>query len=74
MQISNIVFANWTGWVEGKNGRTAQVSCSKRRPCRGIVLQDVNLAPSEGAKPVRAQGSCSNIEPGGVKGLTGSGC
>jgi galacturan 1,4-alpha-galacturonidase len=75
MLISNVVFANWTGWVAGtKSNRTAQISCSKRHPCYNIVMDNINLAPSASGRAASAQGSCAYIEPGSVRGLTGSGC
>lgn len=39
MDISNIAFTNFTGWLSGKESknRTASVSCSKVHPCFNII-------------------------------------
>ncbi|KAH8809087.1 pectin lyase fold/virulence factor [Xylogone sp. PMI_703] len=74
MEISNIAFVNFTGYITGKGNRTAQMSCSKVHPCFNIALQNISLATAPGAEPTGAVGTCSYIAPGGVTGLTGSGC
>jgi len=74
MEISNITFKNFTGWINTRSGRTASLSCSKRKPCYNIVFEDISLAASENGVPTGARGSCNNVKPGGVTGLTGSGC
>jgi len=75
MEISNIAFVNFTGYIEGgKGNRTAAVSCSNVHPCFNIALQNVSLASSVNGTAVSAQGSCSYIAKNGVSGLTGSGC
>ncbi len=77
MLISNISFVNFTGYLASTRGdRTAQISCSKRHPCYNIEMKDINLraGPQSPATVGGAQGSCKYIEPGGVHGMTGSGC
>jgi len=74
MDISNIIFKNFTGWINTSNGRTASLSCSKRKPCYNIVFEDVSLAASKNGTPSGARGACTNVKPGGVTGLVGSGC
>ncbi|KAB5572001.1 glycoside hydrolase family 28 protein [Coniochaeta sp. 2T2.1] len=74
MLVSNIAFVNFTGYLATTSNRTASVSCSTRNPCYNIEFKDINLAPKQGAATVGAQGTCKYIDPGGVHGLTGSGC
>ncbi|KAJ9138908.1 Pectin lyase-like protein [Pleurostoma richardsiae] len=75
MEISNIAFVNFTGFLASTSGnRTAQVSCSTRHPCYNIEMKDINLSPREGEPLAGAQGSCEYIETGGVHNMTGSGC
>jgi galacturan 1,4-alpha-galacturonidase len=75
MEISNIAFVNFTGYTQGgKGNRTASVSCSKVHPCFNIAFQNISLADAAGGTEASAQGTCSYIAPGGVTGLTGSGC
>ena len=75
MEISNIAFVNFTGYIEGgKGNRTAAISCSDVHPCFNIALQNISLAVNATGTPEPAQGTCSYIASGGVTGLTGSGC
>lgn len=74
MLVSNIAFVNFTGYLATTSNRTASVSCSTRHPCYNIEFKDIDLAPKQGAAAVGAQGTCKYIDPGGVHGLTGSGC
>ncbi|KAL3423029.1 extracellular exo-polygalacturonase [Phlyctema vagabunda] len=77
MEISNVAFVNFTGYTEtasNKGNRTASVSCSKVHPCFNIAFQNVSLAPAINGTHATAQGPCSYIESGGVRGLQGSGC
>ncbi|KAH0001941.1 pectin lyase-like protein, partial [Aureobasidium melanogenum] len=75
MDVSNIVFANFTGWLSGKESknRTASVSCSKVHPCFNIAFENVTLTTAENSTST-GTGSCSYISAGGVHGLSGSGC
>ncbi|KAG9657172.1 pectin lyase-like protein, partial [Aureobasidium melanogenum] len=75
MGVSNIVFANFTGWLSGKESknRTASVSCSKVHPCFNIAFENVRLTTAENSTST-GTGSCSYISAGGVHGLSGSGC
>ncbi|KAK3318466.1 glycoside hydrolase family 28 protein [Apodospora peruviana] len=75
--VSNIAFVNFTGYLaSGRSTQTASVSCSTRKPCYNIVMKDIKLASSNQttASPRGATGTCKYIEPGGVHGMTGSGC
>ena len=74
MLISNISFVNFTGFLDSKSSRTAQISCSSRQPCHGIRMEDIRLRPTERQAVVGAQGTCKYIVPGGVVGMTGNGC
>ncbi|KAG9832290.1 pectin lyase-like protein, partial [Aureobasidium melanogenum] len=75
MDVSNIVFANFTGWLSGKESknRTASVSCSEVHPCFNIAFENVTLTTAENSTST-GTGSCSYISAGGVHGLSGSGC
>jgi len=76
MEISNIAFVNFTGYLAGAKGnRTAAISCSKVYPCYNIALKGIDLAPSVNASAqTEAQGTCTYVATGGVNGLIGSGC
>lgn len=75
MLIRNIAYVNFTGFLDSTDGnRTAQVSCSTRNPCYNIDFRNITLEPTEGAAVEGAVGKCSYISPGGVHGMTGSGC
>ena len=75
MLISNIAFVNFTGFLASSSGdRTAQISCSKRHPCYNITMEGIHLRPTAKLPETGAQGSCKYIQPGGVHGMTGSGC
>jgi hypothetical protein len=75
MQISDVVFKNFEGYMEGAKGnRTAVVSCSAVHPCYGISLEGMELASSQNVSEIGAQGTCTYVAPGGVKGLNGAGC
>jgi galacturan 1,4-alpha-galacturonidase len=75
MDVSNIQFANFTGWLSGKESkeRTASVSCSKVHPCFNISFDNVTLTTAENSTST-GTGSCSYVSAGGVHGLSGSGC
>ncbi|KAG9721073.1 pectin lyase-like protein, partial [Aureobasidium melanogenum] len=75
MDVSNIVFANFTGWLSGKESKnqTASVSCSKVHPCFNVAFENVTLTTAENSTST-GTGSCSYISAGGVHGLSGSGC
>jgi len=77
MEISNIVFANFTGYLApGKGNRTASISCSEVHPCFNIAMQNITLAPEMNAtvEGPEAVGSCTYNAPGGISGMLGSGC
>lgn len=75
MQISDVVFKNFEGYMVGASGnRTAVVSCSAVHPCFDISLEGMELASSQNVSEIGAQGTCTYVAPGGVTGLTGAGC
>jgi galacturan 1,4-alpha-galacturonidase len=73
MEISNIAFVNFTGYLAGAKGtRTAAISCSSVYPCYNIALKGVDLQPSVNASAqTEAVGTCAYVAPGGVSGLSG---
>jgi galacturan 1,4-alpha-galacturonidase len=72
MEISNIAYVNWTGYIEGgKGNRTASISCTNVHPCFNIAFQDVSLAIAANATENPAVGTCSYTAPNGVSGLIG---
>jgi galacturan 1,4-alpha-galacturonidase len=74
MEISNIIFSNFTGYTLATKNQTASVSCSLVHPCFNIALQNVTLAPAANATAVEAFGTCDFTAKGGVTGMVGSGC
>ncbi|KAL9333901.1 hypothetical protein Peur_074040 [Populus x canadensis] len=56
VQISNVMYRN----IKGTSASDVAVKfdCSKNIPCRGILLQDVNIALEENGKP---EASCANV-------------
>lgn len=75
MEVSNVAFVNFTGWLSGaeKNNRTASVSCSEVHPCFGISYTNVSLTTAENSTNT-GTASCSYISAGGVHGISGGGC
>lgn len=75
MEVSNVAFVNFTGWLSGneKNNRTASVSCSKKHACFNISFENVTLTTAENSTDT-GTASCSYVSPGGVHGISGSGC
>ncbi|KAI5243005.1 pectin lyase-like protein [Aureobasidium subglaciale] len=75
MDVSNVVFANFSGWLSGKETkeRTTSVSCSKVHPCFNIDFENVTLTTASNSTSTGTS-SCSYISPGGVHGVSGSGC
>ncbi|KAK5132438.1 hypothetical protein LTR08_009049 [Meristemomyces frigidus] len=75
MEISNVAFVNFTGYLSGseKANRTASVSCSNVHPCFNIAFENVTLTVAENFTSTGVA-QCSYISPGGVHGLTGGGC
>lgn len=75
MQISDIKFVDFDGYMVGAKGnRTAVVSCSAVHPCFDIELEDMKLASSQNVTEISAQGTCAYVAEGGITGLTGAGC
>ncbi|KAJ6896081.1 Polygalacturonase QRT2 [Populus alba x Populus x berolinensis] len=56
VQISNVMYRNIKG--TSASDVAVQFDCSKNIPCRGILLQDVNIALQENGKP---EASCANV-------------
>ncbi|KAF8855357.1 pectin lyase-like protein [Acephala macrosclerotiorum] len=73
VEITNIAFVNFTGYTTSTT-KTASVSCSNVHPCYNIAFQNFSMSPGINGTAVWAEGSCSYISSGGVRGLTGSGC
>jgi len=75
MEISNIAFVNFTGYLSGheRNNRTASVSCSNVHPCFNIAYDNVTLTTAENSTSTGTS-SCSYVSPGGVHGVSGGGC
>lgn len=75
MEISNIAFVNFTGYLSGaeKANRTASVSCSNVHPCFNIEYEDYELTVSENSMNTGTS-QCSMIAPGGVHGLNSTAC
>jgi galacturan 1,4-alpha-galacturonidase len=67
MRVSNVVFANFTGWLDGRE-TTAKVSCSERRPCYNIDYVGYDLRTKEGGDDT-GKASCEWVEKGGVRGV-----
>ncbi|KAF4555574.1 Galacturan 1,4-alpha-galacturonidase C-like protein [Elsinoe fawcettii] len=73
MEVSNIEFRNFTGYLSGKSSRpnrTASVSCSRVHPCFDIRFVDLDITVNQNST-YTGQGSCNLIQPGGVTGITG---
>lgn len=56
VQISNVQYKNIKGTSETAVAVT--LDCSKSHPCQGIVMQDINLAKTNGGD---AQALCKNV-------------
>ncbi|GME27198.1 uncharacterized protein LTHEOB_7963 [Neofusicoccum parvum] len=75
MQVSNVAFVNWTGWLHLDEGEseTAAFSCSDNAPCYNIDLKNVTLYTAENSTST-GTAECKYIEEGGVHGVEGEGC
>lgn len=74
MEISHITFADFRGYLSGKKkDLVGSVSCSKVKPCHDIVFRNVKLRTKRDSTSF-GSGHCSNVKPGGIEGLSGSGC
>lgn len=69
MQVSNIVFANFTGSTSRTKTATSSVVCSEVHPCFNIVFDNVDITPANSSTIGTV--SCSLTVPGGVTGLEG---
>lgn len=67
MDISNIVFANWTGYLTGTTTE-ASFSCSKVHPCYNIDVKNVTLYSSANQTSRLNTTKCTYTETGGVHG------
>ncbi|EPS40979.1 hypothetical protein H072_5151 [Dactylellina haptotyla CBS 200.50] len=70
MLVSNIVWANFTGYTHG--GRRASVGCSKVNPCYNIAFEGLDII--DGTTGQVAAEKCTNIASHGVRGLDSVGC
>jgi galacturan 1,4-alpha-galacturonidase len=74
MEVSHITFEDFKGYLSSKKGKvTGSVNCSKVKPCFDIVFRNIRLRTGKDSNSF-GSGKCRNIKPGGVKGLSGSGC
>ncbi|KAF2672058.1 putative galacturan 1,4-alpha-galacturonidase C [Microthyrium microscopicum] len=73
MEVSQIVFENFRGHLNGRSSVTSSINCSKVKPCFDIEYRNFKLRPKKGAEGF-GTGKCKNIKPGSVKGLAGEGC
>ncbi len=69
MEISNVVFSNFSGSLATTKNQTASISCSAVHPCFNIALQNVTLAPSANGTETEAYGPCKYTAPNGVSGV-----
>lgn len=70
MQISNIAFVNFTGWLNttgSKSPKSISISCSEREPCYNIDFQRFNVTTAPGST-AKGNVTCKYIEAGGVHG------
>lgn len=63
MEISSIVFRNFTGKLKSPSGRLGDISCSRFNPCFNIFFEDMDLEATSGR--------CSMYRNGTVYGLPG---
>lgn len=72
MQISNIAFVNFTGYLNSapSNDAVAKVSCSKVHPCYNIAFDNVDIHPAQNISSFGGV-SCAYTASGGVNGLSG---
>lgn len=77
MEISNVVYANFTGFLSGQapNGDVMQIECSKRKPCFNIALQNITATNGPNTTSL-GHASCEWTMPNGVYlgNLPGEGC
>lgn len=70
MEISNIAFVNFTGWIDTSKSHTSEVSCSSVHPCYNIEFDNVVLFKGQNSTAL-GTGTCRYVAPGGVHGLAG---
>ena len=68
MLVSNVVFANFTGWLDEGRETIASVSCSERKPCYNIAYVDYDLRIGVNGTG-SGKASCKWVEEGGVRGV-----
>ncbi|KAH7070317.1 putative galacturan 1,4-alpha-galacturonidase C [Paraphoma chrysanthemicola] len=75
MEVSNIVYANWTGYLHlsGSNNVTTGLSCSFVHPCFNLDFRNVSLTIAENSTNTGTT-SCKFVQPGGVHGKNSTGC
>ena len=64
MEISDVVFRNFTGNLKDPSGRLGQISCSSENPCFDIAFEDMGQLEA-------ADGSCRWTKPGTITGVPG---
>ncbi|KAI9713204.1 MAG: hypothetical protein M1820_001189 [Bogoriella megaspora] len=71
LDVSNIAFVNFTGYTNA--GKAGSFSCSNVHLCYNIDVKNWTVTAGQNATGTGTFG-CAYIEPGGVHGVTGSGC
>lgn len=74
MEVSNVAFVNFTGWLEAGAQRVAGMSCSAVRPCYNIAFEGLGLSVGENGTVGGVGARCRFVEEGGVLGVSGDGC
>jgi hypothetical protein len=64
MPVTNVVFANFTGWLEEGRETVASVSCSERRPCYNIDYVNYDLRTGVNGTSGGRRASCKWVEEG----------
>lgn len=70
MEISNVAFVNFTGYIDTSSSVTSKVSCSNVHPCYNIEFDNVVLYAGQNST-TPGEGSCKYTAAGGVHGLSG---
>ena len=68
MVVSNVVFANFSGYLDDGAETAASVSCSERQSCYNIAYVDYDLKIGVNGTSSR-KASCEWVEDGGVHGV-----
>lgn len=63
MEVSDVVFRNFTGKLKSPSGRLGEIGCSRVYPCSNIFFENMDLEA--------ADGKCSLYKSGTIYGLPG---